>query len=618
MSLPPPLLAATAPAAVNAELDFTAMSFALLGGLALFLLGMETLSKALRHLAGDRLRAVLARLTVNRVAGVLTGASVTALIQSSSATTVLVVGFVSAGLLSLPQSVGIIFGAEIGTTITAQILAFKITHYALPMITVGLALALIFKREIPHQGGRGLVGLGLIFYGMSLMSDAMAPLRHHAPFLEMMAQVETPIVGIALSAGFTALIQSSSATTGIVLSLAGQGLITLPAGIALLFGANIGTCITALLASIGRSREAVRAATVHILFNTLGVLIWTGVIGIDAMAALVGWVSPHSDGLSASAMLAADTPRQLANAHTLFNLLNTLAFLPFVAQFAYLARKLVPEAELAPTPQTTACVDRRLASLDESLLERPGQAIVAARNVIVDAIGQRVLRMYDEVLPALIHADPNALHIVAEMDHQIDLAYRSVVDYLGRLSVRKPLSHAHKRRIAALLEIARQLESIGDIIETNLVHLGERHIRDGDRFSVFAHEHILLSHKEVGETLNNCLTALMECDAACAHEVVQSKPHIQSLLSTATRQQTRQLAHGIGTPRTYALEMDVYEQFTRIYYHAKRIAKTLQGVGRELTQPWRSGRMGGVASSPLVAPLAAPLAPHGGSRRPRR
>ena len=279
----------SAPAA-SGELEVFQLVMGLLGGLALFLFGMEQMAEALKAVAGERMRDILSRLTANRLMGALTGAFVTAVIQSSSVTTVLVVGFITAGLMSVSQSVGIIMGANIGTTITAQIIAFKVTKFALLMIAVGFAMTLLAKRERRRQQGAGLMGLGLVFFGMAVMGEAMAPLRSYQPFLDAMVRLEHPALGILVGALFTALVQSSSATTGIVIVMAGQGLISLETGIALAFGANVGTCVTALLASIGKPREAVRAAAVHVLFNVAGVLVWVGFI--DQLAQLVTWISP--------------------------------------------------------------------------------------------------------------------------------------------------------------------------------------------------------------------------------------------------------------------------------------------------------------------------------------
>ena len=317
-------------------MDWWNMSMGLLGGLALFLFGMDQMSDSLKAVAGERMKLILARLTSNRFMGALTGAFVTAVIQSSSVTTVLVVGFISAGLMSMAQSIGVIMGANIGTTITAQIIAFKVTKLALLMIAIGFGMLFFSKNEkMKHYGGM-LMGLGMIFFGMSVMSDAMYPLRAYQPFLDFMATMGNPFVGILVAAAFTALVQSSSATTGIVIVMASQGFITLPAGIALAFGANIGTCVTAILAAIGKPREAVRAAVVHVLFNVFGVLVWLGLI--SHLAEFVAWISPARGDLSGVERLAAETPRQIANAHTIFNVANTLIFIGLTAQFARISR----------------------------------------------------------------------------------------------------------------------------------------------------------------------------------------------------------------------------------------------------------------------------------------
>ena len=233
---------AIAAVATAGEIDWPFMGMNLLGGLALFLFRMEQMADSLKAVAGERMKIVLAKLTTNRFMGAATGAFVTAVIQSSSVTTVLVVGFITAGLMSMAQSIGVIMGANIGTTITAQIVAFKVTKFALLMIAAGFGMLFFSKQEKIKQYGGMLMGLGLVFFGMSVMSDAMSPLRSYQPFLDLMARMENPLIGILVAAGFTALVQSSSATTGIVIVMATQGFITLEAGIALAFGANIGTC----------------------------------------------------------------------------------------------------------------------------------------------------------------------------------------------------------------------------------------------------------------------------------------------------------------------------------------------------------------------------------------
>jgi phosphate:Na+ symporter len=263
----------------GAELHLFNLFMGLFGGLALFLYGLELLSDALKSVAGGRMKDILGRLTTNRFTAVLSGAFVTAVVQSSTVTTVLVVGFVTANLMTLTQSVGIIMGANVGTTVTAQIIAFNVSQYSLLLVTAGFGVFFFGKRERVRKQGLALLGAGLVFFGMGVMAEAMMPLRTYQPFLDAMTRMEAPGIGILTGAIFSALIHSSAATTGVIIVLSSEGLLALPAGIALVLGANIGTCITALLAALGKPREAVRAATVHILFNVLGVLIWLRFIG---------------------------------------------------------------------------------------------------------------------------------------------------------------------------------------------------------------------------------------------------------------------------------------------------------------------------------------------------
>ncbi|MGN7612875.1 Na/Pi cotransporter family protein [Magnetococcales bacterium HHB-1] len=333
------------------SVDFFTLVVHLLGGLAVFLYGMNKMSRALRKVAGDRMRDLLARLTSNRVAGLFTGLSVTAVIQSSSVTTVMLVGFVSAGLMNLTQAVGVILGADIGTTVTAQIIAFKVTQYAGLAIAGGLLLMMLARTKNVRQYGHLFLGLGLIFLGMAEMSDAMYPLRSYAPFLALMSDVANPFVGVMVSALFTALIQSSSAAMGVVVVLASQGVLSLEGAIALALGANIGTCITAGLAAIGQPREAVRVALAHVLFKVAGVLLIIGFI--PEFAQITRDISPVAEeGLIGHAALAAEVPRQVANAHTLFNIGIALLFLPVVGWFARFCIWLLPDSAVQDHPRT--------------------------------------------------------------------------------------------------------------------------------------------------------------------------------------------------------------------------------------------------------------------------
>lgn len=326
-----------------ADLSLVPLIAGLIGGLFIFLFGMEKLTDALKTLADGGMRKVLGKLTANRFLGALTGALVTAVIQSSSVTSVLVVGFISAGMMTLSQSVGVIMGANVGTTITAQIIAFNVTEYAMAMLALGSVLSLLGRKSSWRTVGMSIVGLSLVFLGMGQMSEAAYPLRSYQPFINLMQEMRNPLLGVLAGAAFTALVQSSSATTGIVIVLASQGFITLEAGIALTLGANVGTCITAVISAVGKPGIAKQAVAVHVLFNLLGAIIWIPMI--PWLADFVREVSPMAEGLKGQEKLAAVVPRQIANAHTVFNLITTFLFIGFTGTIARLVEKVVPVKE---------------------------------------------------------------------------------------------------------------------------------------------------------------------------------------------------------------------------------------------------------------------------------
>ncbi len=564
------LLASGPPAEAAADLEVFSLVMGLLGGLALFLFGMEQLADALKAVAGERMRTILATLTTNRVTGALTGAFVTAVIQSSSVTTVLVVGFITAGLLSMSQSIGVIMGANIGTTITAQIIAFKITKYALMMIAAGFLVMFTAKRERRRQQGAGLMGLGLIFFGMSVMGDAMSPLRSYPPFIDWMIRLEHPAVGILVGALFTALVQSSSATTALVIVMASQGLITLAAGIALAFGANIGTCITALLASIGKPREALRAAVVHVLFNVAGVVLWVGFIPYLAQA--VTAVSPTAEGLAGTAKLAAETPRQIANAHSIFNIANTVIFLGFATQFARLVEWLVPDR----TIEEEAVVRARY--LDEELLTTPVLALDRVRLEILH-MGDRAKAMLTSIMPALLRGDREDLEAVATMDDAVDELHGKIITYLGSIS-QQTLSEEQTEEHIRLLEAANDLENIGDLIETNLVTIGTRRLEQQVAVSDATREVIEGFHAAVVKAFDAAMTAVTTKNVEATRIVSAMKQEINQLAdSAAIHQAQRLVAEEPNRLPAYTVEMGILENLKRIYYFTKRMARAAAPEG---------------------------------------
>ncbi len=548
------------------SLQIGAILMGLAGGLAIFLYGMELMTSALKASSGKRLKRLLARMTTNRFKGVLAGAVTTAIIQSSSVTTVLVVGFVAAGLMKLEQTIPIIMGASIGTTVTAQIIAFKITHYALLIVTLGFALQFFGRNELVKRTGTMVFGFGLIFFGMSLMGDATAPLRDYPPFIELLREMDHPLYGILLSALFTAVVQSSSATTGVIIMLGSQGLISLEQGIALVFGANIGTCVTALLAAIGNSRDALRTALVHITFNTIGVIVWYPFL--DQFAELIRMFSPTYPDLQGVARLAAETPRQIANAHTLFNVGNTLLFIGFTRQFARLVTWMVPVTEKEKAEKVAPKY------LDPNLIATPALALDRVRMEI-GRMAERVLPMVRKGTDAAIRGDASQLAELLRMDADVDQLHGPIVEYLRQIA-RQDLTSEEAALVHHYLAIASYYENIGDTLKLNLVHIGQKRIQ-GE--VVISEETRLLFEKLVDELVNLlelATRAATRWDRDAAREVIRAKNRVNGLAQDIERHITRRMTADAPQRRlTYEIESDLLENLKRVYYFTKRIGKVV-------------------------------------------
>ena len=574
-----------------AELKVGALLMGLVGGLALFLYGMEKMTDSLKLLAGDGMKGLLARMTSNRFKGVLTGATITATIQSSSVTTVLVVGFISGGLLSLSQSIGIIMGAEIGTTITAQIIAFEVTQHSLVLVAIGFFMAFVPRSTKVRTWGAMVMGLGLIFFGMELMKGSTSPLRSFEPFIEIMQNLRNPFIAVLFSATFTALIQSSSATIGVTIVLASQGFLTLEAGIALVFGANIGTCITAFLASIGKPREAVRAAMVHVLFNTSGVLLWIGFI--EQLAEFIRWVSPVAEGLEGVAALKADTPRQIANSHTAFNVANTLIFIGFTPVIARVVEWLVPDRKLGEEVEPP---DRRY--LDDILVHTPSLALDLVRMELA-RIGSAALAMVRDAIDPVLKGSEAELEALREMDEEVDRLHGALVTYLGRLSIEN-LTETQSHLLSRYLGAANYFESIGDIIETNLVDAGKTRLANELEISPSTREQLRGLHETVQWSVERATEALASEDPEIAQQVIEAKKEINRLAAEAEAHLSERLtADAPHRLAAFRIETELVEALKRIYYFAKRIARFVV----EETLPYRSGLIEGHA--PKVTDEAA-------------
>ena len=548
--------------------------FGLFGGLALFLYGMEQMSNGLKKTAGDRIRSILSALTSKRLMGLTVGAFVTMVIQSSSATTVMLVSFVQAQLMTFVQSLGVILGADIGTTITAQLIAFKLTDYALLMIAVGFAIRMFSKKDTGKHIGEVIMGFGILFFGMKLMSDAMKPLRAYTPFIDLLKGLENPLLGLLVGAIFTALIQSSSAFTGILIVLAQQGLLTLDAGIPLIFGANLGTCVTAGLASIGTKREAKRVALAHTMFKVGGILLF--ILWIPTFADIIRSISPTSDAVGLD-KLAAETPRQIANAHTLFNVSLAFVFLPFTVLFSKIILIILPkrDAEVGVIPVTW--------HLDDAAISTPAIAIGLAQTEIsrMVKISKRMLNaiilpfitkeeIQDEIYPQL------SLREGIDMrEEKIDFLEEKVTEYLFNIT-REKLNKSQASEVYAMMTIAKDMESIGDVIHRNLIPLIDKKYKLKKDFTKTGKKEIEDYHLRVMKQMSRIETAFVENDFTKAKNIVKKEAKYRELeagyrMAHLKRVQNEKTKSTV----THEIHMELMDMLKQIHVYLRNMAQAI-------------------------------------------
>jgi phosphate:Na+ symporter len=544
------------------EIDWLQLGMGLFGGLALFLGGLDQLSEGLKQAAGRTLKVVLERLTSNRFSGALTGAIVTGVLNSSSVTTVLVVGFVTAGVMTLSQSVGVIMGANIGSTVTAQVLAFNIAAYALGPVALGFFMTFAGRSERVRQVGMMVMGLGLVFFGMGLMSDAMRPLRSYPPFIELLASMERPVLGVLAGALFTALVQSSAATVGIAIALASEGLLSLGGGITLALGANIGTCATALLATIGKPPAAVRASVVHLVFNVLGVVVWLPLLSV--LADLAVRVSPAAPELVGAARAAAEVPRQLANANTMFNVINTAIFLPFTAVFARLAERLVKEKP----PARGALIEPRF--LDEAALAAPTLALENARRE-TGRLAEIVQQMLVDVGPAVRERSVERFETLRRHAEETAVLEAAVLRYLGLLRT-GVLTERESRETQALMEALVTFESLAAVIARDFAEIARQ--AGTLRPSAETTELLRGLYETVQHALELAVRAIRDADADAADQAVAMRETVVLQAKALLERQAARLRPDDPDYLQLArMQMSVVDKLARIYDLAARIAR---------------------------------------------
>ena len=529
---------------------------ALLGGLALFLYGMQMMSTGLEAAAGNRMKSILEKLTSNRIKGVLVGAAITAVIQSSSATTVMVVGFVNSGLMTLKQAVWVIMGANIGTTITGQLIALDIGAIAPLFAIAGVGAIMFIKSEKVHHISGIFSGLGILFMGMAMMGDAMVPLQDSQTFINFMTTVENPLVGILIGAIFTAIIQSSSASVGILQALASTGMIPLSSAVFVLFGQNIGTCITAVLASIGMKVNAKRTTVIHLLFNIIGTVLFTV---ICLVTPYVTWIEAMTPG---------DPVAQIANAHTVFNIVTTLLLLPFGTHMANIAVRILPDSKKADDE------DLRLKYI------RPFESSYAIGHsaVAVSQVRDEVNRMRDMVaknisdsFDSLVQYDEKLRKKVSEREEYIDFLNKGISEYIVSLMASE-MNMSDSRKINGYYAIISNLERIGD----HAVNLAEY----GDDMRKWEIDFSDTVKEELNEMKAQCIAALDNLKEVTSENVerilsqaVIIEQKTDDMRDKYFKKQMQRLKKGKCKPQSGIVFSEILTDFERMGDHALNIAQ---------------------------------------------
>lgn len=539
-------------------MEYINILLGLFSGLALFLFGMEFMGDGLENAAGSRLKSFFDKAITNPFKGALVGTIVTAIIQSSSATTVMVVGFVNAGLMSLYQAVGVIMGANIGTTITGQLITFKIDDYIPLFIIIGAALILFMKQEKRKEIGKIIFGFGLLFMGLSQMKDAMSPIAQTTFFQDLILALEgNMFLGILVGAAMTAVVQSSSASTAILLSLAATGAISLQVAIPILFGNNIGTCVTALLSSLNANKVAKKAAFIHLSFNLIGTLIFLPLINILSQVVMY---------------MGGDIDKQIANAHTIFNIVNAIILLPFAGVFVKLANLALKDKEgEKPT------INR----LDRRFLETPAIAFEQAF--------QESLTMYDlakENLTlstnALIDGKVKNLKKIFENESEINRLERELSTFLVSISSHD-ITEVDTNRIASMIKIISDIERIGDHSK-NIAELAEEVSTSKLTFTSDALEELRLMYNYTIESINSSYASYKNNNRQKANDTMIFEENIDRLEELLRDKHIQRLSQNKCNAHSGAVFLDAISNFERIGDHSINIAEYVLSLDNNMTK----------------------------------
>ena len=560
-----------APDENSKEISIFLIATGLLGGMGMFLYGMEMMSDGMKMTAGNSMRMILEKLTSNKFLSVFVGAFVTMVIQSSSATTVMLVSFVNSGLLNFTQALGVILGSNIGSTVTAQIVAFKVTDYALILIAAGSLMSLFSKKETVKNLGYVILGFGLLFYGMKVMSDTMKPLRSDPTFNTILTSFENPFLGILAGAIFTALVQSSSATTGIVITLASGGSITLEAGIPLIFGANIGTCVTAMLAGLNASRDAKRVAIGHVTFNVLGVLLFCF------------WIPTFSEMV---AQTSSNIPRQIANAHTFFNIFASIIFIPFTGYIAKTIIRYFPDKTEQRDIEKPAVLH-----LDEKLLNQPEAAINSAQAEISGVVG-----LMERVVGTLVRPffndqeqsdiENSELDLKTGLNQRLDkitFLNEKISEYL-LITSRGDLNSDQSKEVFSLVSTVNYLESINNMIKLRFDGLIKSREDSDVNFSEAGQREILDYHTKLVKQVKRLNKFFNKFDRAKAEKIMEKGQKYKDIEEKYRLEHFQRLSGDDSeSVATHQLHMDLMDMLKQMNNFIELIASTLLSIEEDQT-----------------------------------
>jgi len=534
----------------------------LMGGLGLFLYGMNLMADGLQKSAGSKLKRIVELLTSNVLMGVIVGALVTAIIQSSSATTVMVVGFVNAGIMTLPQAIGVIMGANIGTTITAQIVSLDLVGLAPMALGIGIILYLFGSKPKTKNIAEILIGFGILFTGMDFMKDAVKPLTEYQGFTNALASLgKNPLLGILLGFGITAIVQSSSASMGMLLAVSSTGAISLGAALPILYGENIGTCVTSLISSIGASKNARRAATMHLIFNIIGTMIFMLVLTKPIMA-LVQHLDPN------------DVSRQIANSHTLFNIVNVIILLPFSKLIVKLTMKLVPESE------DEADENKTVKYLDNRMMETPS---IALSNTIKEVLrmGNKARNAVVKSMEALFEKSEPKIKECFEEEKRVNDLQKYILNYLLELS-KTPLNNESRESVDILFNTVNDIERISDHAE-NIAELAQIVVENSIKLSDEGKEELTEIYNKVMDTYTYALKAMENSDIDLACRVIQLEEQVDMMEKACRENHMRRLNEELCTIENGVIFLDVLSNLERISDHSVNIAQQVIKVKNSYT-----------------------------------